>query len=127
MTNRRQVVKDPILDRPGRKKHELIFHGWTSDKSYCDFANWWDCSFWCGNNKLFGKKLPPSRFCPMTIPNHENCPIIKAKNNIHIWEIKHDTKLSEFHKLFYQVTGLEPSYKINEGIEEILREVKHEK
>jgi len=117
-------VKDPILDKSGRKKHSLIFHGWPGDKSYCDYSKWWDCSFWCANNNLFGKEMPSERFCPMTIPNHKNCPVIKARNNIRIWEIKHNSKLTKAHKLFYQITGLEVSYKINEGITEILKEMK---
>jgi len=57
--------------------NELTLHGWSNDKSYCDFANWWDCSFWCGNNKIFGKNKPPhERKCPMDVPNYNNCTLV---------------------------------------------------
>ena len=62
-------------------KHQLKTHGWPNDKSFCDYARWWDCSFWCGNNKIFGKKLPHERRCPMNIPDFKNCLLVVSGLN----------------------------------------------
>lgn len=60
-------------------KHKESINGWSNDKAYCEFAHWWDCNFWCGNNKIFGKKLPHERQCPMGTPNFNKCSLIKRK------------------------------------------------
>ncbi len=57
------------------KEHEKTIHGWTGQESYCDYARWWDCSFWCSNNKecFKGKKMPTERACPMKTPVYSRC------------------------------------------------------
>jgi len=51
------------------EKHKEETHGWTNQKSRCDFAGWWDCSFFC--NKLSKKeKIVP---CGFNVPDFERC------------------------------------------------------
>ena len=66
------------------KKHKEETHGWTNQKSRCDFAGWWDCSFFC--NKLSKKeKIVP---CGFDVPDFERCKgtdymkIKRRKNNL---------------------------------------------
>jgi len=62
------------------EKHKEETHGWTNQKSRCDFAGWWDCSFFC--NKLSKKeKIIP---CGFNVPDFERCKrtgYIKMKKN----------------------------------------------
>lgn len=62
--------------------HEEKDNGWTHQKSFCGFAVWSDCSFWCSNPKL----NPTAKifWCRTTdgclgTPNFEKCKKMRRK------------------------------------------------
>lgn len=62
------------------KDHKRKTSGWTNQVSECDFAHWWDCGFWCSNDKIFGNKVAYLRSCPSRIPKYKNCKLKKEKH-----------------------------------------------
>ena len=61
-----------------RRKHLPSLHGWAKQKAHCDYAMWWDCGFWCDNDEIFGKKPAHKRACPMMVPRHSACLMLKT-------------------------------------------------
>jgi len=58
------------------EKHKEQTYGWTDQKARCNFAGWWDCSFFC--NKLStGERVIP---CYFDVPDFEKCNIKYLKN-----------------------------------------------
>jgi len=50
-------------------KHEETKHGWTDQKSRCNFAGWWDCSFFCNKFSTKDKIVP----CNFNVPDFGKC------------------------------------------------------
>ena len=62
--------------------HEEEHHGWTNQVSYCGFAQWWDCNFWCSNPKLNPKtKILSCRCCENMygVPDFNKCKKMRRK------------------------------------------------
>lgn len=49
--------------------HKETTHGWTGQESRCNFAGWWDCSFFCNKLSTPGNIVP----CNLFVPDFEKC------------------------------------------------------
>ncbi|GAG05426.1 unnamed protein product, partial [marine sediment metagenome] len=55
------------------KMSKTTKHGWTNQESKCEFAGWWDCSFFC-NKVSTSKKVVP---CKFKVPDSKKCELIE--------------------------------------------------
>jgi len=54
-------------------------HGWTNQKSRCNFAGWWDCSFFCNKFSTKDKIVP----CNFNVPDFEKCSKVGRMANLY--------------------------------------------
>ena len=80
MSRKKGNLIDYYIENP--PKHFKRTHGWTRQVSYCGYAQWWDCSFWCGNPKLNPKcEILSCRLVPgcIGVPNFNQCKKLRRK------------------------------------------------